>query len=1115
MPTDQNRTSPTGDRTSPPSDRTPPTSDRQSTKRRRTFYSQESIDAARRNVDEFAWAADRRDEVVAEADAYLESYGGLDGLWRLVTSQKLPRSLSVSFQKEVGSPITGLQLYEEHGGRAWEVDPFDDPWKVTDPTCNLRFPTNDFAAYYESGLDEHHAFDPDLADDSLLVNELYPERGEDWGVDDGTGWVDDEGNVFTFVAYYNHWHVWHRMRAVLESFRDAFLFTGDRRYARAGVVLIDRVADVYPDLDIAVWTEADKMYNSHGNSGQGKIMGSIWEAHQVRPLLTGYDAFFPAIDDDELISFLSAKADAYDLGEKSSADAIRANVEAGIVREILPAVERAQIFGNFGMHQTTLAMAAVVLDDPDYTDAALDFIFRPGGRSRQEDGTFWGEWSVTGGNVHTELVDVIDRDGHPNESPNYNAFLLKGIRNVADILDRADGTSTDAAIGDSDAAATGDSADAAIGDSASSTDLYDHPKVERMHAAAVPLVMLGRFMPHIGDSDNTGDPGINLRPDYLLDAFSRYGDPIYAQTAAFLAGSLDELDRDIFDPEPERPVQQAANVLDREGPFEPSSTNLAGFGFAALRDLPDLDSDDGGRSLADSREAWVYYGRTDSSAGGTWHNHLDALNLGLFGYGLNLAPDLGYPELGSDTPKRTNWSASTVSHNTVLVDAEPQQGQWVGKPCHFAADGGSRGLADGGSRGSAARTGRVDLIDVEAPDVYPQTDAYRRTMALITVDANRSYVVDFFRVAGGDEHHFSFHAAEGAVETAGLDLVPQDGGTYAGADVPKPGYREDTDYNREVGDGFNYFDAVERDTDPGDSFTVDWDVVDTWDVREDDAEGVGLRLTMLGDLDEVALVDGEPPQKAGNPDRLRYLLAKRTGDDLDSVFTSILEPYDGEPAIESVELVSMTTVDSTDPSANSPGRGTESGESAPAGRPANRALKIALDDGRTDYVVYATDRETTFVVDDAIRFRGFFGVYSERDGEPDSAFLADGTLLGSVGGEPLVERECGHLSGTVVDFTRDLVHENELVVAFDDPVDGSTLESLVGEWLYVETDHERNGAYEIQDVRFDSAAPDRVVLDVGDRTTVRGYVDPESPERGYRYIPAEGATFSIPLTTTW
>ena len=1011
------------------------------TKQRRTLYPDTAIEAARRNVEQFEWAKRRREETIEDAGRYLEGYGGFDGLWRLVTSQEIPRSCTVSFKNEAGSPITDTQFNEEYGSYGWGADPFEAPWKLTDPTCEMQFPTNDFETYYESGLDASGEFDPELADNDLLVNELYPERGETWGVDDGTGWVDDEGNRYHFVAYYNHWHRWYEIREILQALRDAFLLDGALEYARAGIVLLDRVADVYPSLDLSAWGPEAKLYNSDAMSGQGRTMGCIWESVQIRSKLSAYDAFFPVMDDEVAIAFLTDRAETYEIGEKGSGDAIRENVEEGIVREVLPAVECSQIRGNFGHHQAALAMAGVVLDEPEgYTADALAHVFRPGEYVTEDDGTTWGRHRVTGGDVYPHLIEVVDRDGQANESPNYNAIVTRSVREIAEVLDGYDGTDE---------------------------DLYEHPKVERMLGSRTALLVRDRFTPHIGDSEETGNPGLNLDEELLVDAAARYDDPRLAQAAALAVDDLDEIHGDVFDPDPERHARVIRETLAAEGPLDLPSQNLAGFGLALLR-----------QGNSDQRRtAWVCYGRNSGEAGGSWHNHLDTLNLGLFGYGLNLAPDLGYPALGSSTPKRRNWSASTVSHNTVVVDAQPQEPQWVSEPKHFA------------------RTEWVDLIDVAAPEVYPQTDTYRRTTAMVRIDDEQSYVVDFFRVTGGDQHHFSFHAAEGDATVEGLDLLAQPEGTYAGPDVPRPGFRADTEYNEEVGNGFNYFDAVERDENPPATFSVDWDIVDTWDIREDGAREVGVRLTMVGDLDEVALVDGEAPAKPGNPERLRYLLAKREGEDLNTTFTSVIEPYEGEPVVESVEPVGVEAVDGNEVDSE-----------------AVRAVKITLDDGRADYVIRSSDASRMYLIDDEIRFQGFLGVYRVDRGEPAVAVLSDGTELGSKGSEPVLETDHGRLAGTVADFTRELAHENELVVEFDGEASEETIEGCVGEWIYVESDHERNGAYEIQGIDVEG---EKAVVDVGDRTTVRGYVDPEEPEQGFEYIPEKGARFAIPQTHAW
>ena len=79
---------------------------------------------------------------------------------------------------------------------------------------------------------------------------------------------------------------------------------------------------------------------------------------------------------------------------------------------------------------------------------------------------------------------------------------------------------------------------------------------------------------------------------------------------------------------------------------------------------------------------------------------------------------------------------------------------------------------------------------------------------------------------------------------------------------------------------------------------------DTWNMYGQGsgaATDVHLRLTMLGSVNDVALADGVPPQnKVGNPKDLRYLIAHRSGTSMDSLFTSIIEPYKGESFINSI-----------------------------------------------------------------------------------------------------------------------------------------------------------------------------------------------------------------------
>lgn len=999
-------------------------------KRRSTYYPPQKVAAARENIQKYGWARQMRDEAAARADLYLGK--GLDFLWRSVPSYTLPRSYGVN--QALGSPVTGHAI-DSYGNYPYQADPLNDPWKIVDPSCGLRFPTNDFEAYYNSGLDEHGIFRKERADRTLLVNTLYPEKGPTWGVDDGFGWVDEHGNCYTFIAYYVHWFLWYRTGLIdqaLQACRDAYLYTGEVSYARAGIALLDRVADMYPQLDISVFDQGIFL-NSHGLTMLGKTIGSIWETELVKTFLSAYDAFYPAMDDPETVRFLSGGAAQYGhANPKTSGDAIRRNVEEGIVEQIYPAVKAAKIRGNDGMHQSALALAAVVYDTMPDTEEWLDFVFQSGTASQE---------GVTGGNILAALVDEINRDGSGTEvAVLYNMLWLNGHRMTADILRHYDRYPH--------------------------VKMYEHPKFKKMFTAFFPLIMLNRYTANMGDQGPTGMPGIFLKIDDAIRAFDEWGDPIFAQWSYFLNGNqADGIRQDIFTPDPEGIADRIRKVIAEHGPLQRSSVNLSGYGFAALRD---------GQGEA-QRDVWMYYGRNRG------HGHADNLNLGIYAFGLDLAPDLGYPEFADARDMhRAQWVINTISHNTVVVDRRKQEEQWVAQPMHYDDSDG------------------VKLIDAQAPQVYPHTELYRRTTAMIKVDDDNSYVVDFFRVRGGDEHLFSFHSAEGTVTTEGLRLVPQQDdsgsyiGSYAGADIPFGQRADDVEGFGYQGSGFHWLKHVDRDPRPAPRFSVDWAVKDTWNVYGAGAHAptpARLRLTMLGEADEAALADGVPPRnKPGNPDRLRYLLVSRRGTNLDSVFTSVLEPYQHKRFIASVESA----------------RVTKDGVEVTGARV--RAVKVTLDNGRIDTIICALDADTMYVVDEKLTFQGFFGVYSETSGAAALRYVHDGAWIGLK--EEPARKQAGAVSGTIIDFTRGLTSRNQLTVTMDGgEID---VERLVGSFLYGESRRGRNAVYKIEGIK--QSAERTYELDIGSTTTIHSYEDADDLERGFIYDVAVGDTFRIPLT---
>ncbi|MFC3771826.1 heparinase II/III family protein [Paenibacillus sp. GCM10012303] len=1027
-------------------------------KRRSTIYTLPKRENARRNAERFEWAKALRDRAVNEADSYLAI--GHEALWNLVPGQTLPRSYGVN--QRLGSPVTGKEI-DKYGNYPYQADPLKAPWKITDPSSGMSFPTNDFAAYYASGLDESGFFRPERADRSLLVNTLYPGRGPDWGVDDGYGWTDEKGNTYTFVAYYVHWFLWHpgtgAILKALAALRDAYLYTGRPEYAAAGIVLLHRVADVYPSLDVA---EHDKtiFLNSHGGTGLGQALGSIWEASLVKQLLYCYDAFFPAMGEPEAIRFLNGKSPALS-GTGHTAETLCSHIEQGIVRQVYPAVKAARNYGNTGFHQSALALAAVVLDQEPETGEWIAFNGRAGKRLNQP-------WQVTGGNILSALVNDVDRDGHGNEaSPGYNALWLNSLLEVADIME---GYSDDPAA-----------------------DLYRHPKFRKMFDAFIPLICSGRFVPTIGDTGKAGNPGIGFKGSVFVKAFEVYGDPVFAQAAYLINGNgTAGITGGMFSDDPERIARDIEDVVANRGRLRLDSDQFTGYGFSVLREGEEGEEGGADGSVADTRrDVWMYYGRN------TGHGHRDTLNIGIHAFGIDLTPDLGYPEFADTVDMhRAQWVIGTTSHNTVLVDKKKQDPQWVGEPRHFDD------------------AGRIKLMDVEAPQAYRHISMYKRVTAMVRVGRESFYAVDLFRVQGGQDHHYSFHGAEGPVTVEGLSLVPQKEGTYAGADSSF-GVRPEGDdvpgaaYN---GAGFHWLNNVERDRNPQRQFSVDWSVVDTWGSLPEGERGtVHIRLTMLGEFDEVALADGVPPRnKPGNPASLRYVLAHRQGGDLSSFFTSVLEPYQGERVVRAIRLATVERKNAGSEAAGI-GAGAEAGaKGAAAGDLAARAVRVELACGRTDYIVSSLDPAEELLLDGEIVFRGAFGLYSERAGSPEYAYVHDGTEIGRVDSAERLVLAAGRRTGKVTGFTKELRDRNTITVQLEGTAEAEELQTLAGRFVYVANDGVRNAVYRIRSAY---AGPGGgTVLDIGDMTLIRSYADPEDYAKGFVYDIKEGAALYIPLS---
>jgi len=335
------------------------------------------------------------------------------------------------------------------------------------------------------------------------------------------------------------------------------------------------------------------------------------------------------------------------------------------------------------------------------------------------------------------------------------------------------------------------------------------------------------------------------------------------------------------------------------------------------------------------------------------HWHADSLNMILFAKGREMVCDLGYSGARSMT-----WRTyASVLHNTVVVDRQDQspsdkgffrEGMWVEtKPSNYE-EGARNAEHFGNLILYEPNHDRVQVVEAEGQDFYRHRGVkiYRRLLAAIALSERDFYVVDIFRVRGGEFHDWALHGDADHEQSAVSNLALQ----------PHRGTLFEFDKTRGEEDDKPYQDISEirvcRTNEP-------WWV----DFRYLDDSRIGLRTTMSGNPGtEVALGRAFSMRRALENDAeaekytMPIVLARRRGKGLSSAFAAVHEPYRGRPAIDEMQRLEFH-----------PG-----GEFAVV-------MAVRIGD-RTDYVLSTTD-EPPYPLRQVreskrIKFRGRFGTVS-------------------------------------------------------------------------------------------------------------------------------------------
>ncbi len=637
--------------------------------------------------------------------------------------------------------------------------------------------------------------------------------------DPGTGYEGPDGRIHYFVGSYNAWVV-ETYQTWCGRLSEAYLLTGDERYARTCGILLDTLSEVYPDCTAGSWD-----YPSTPPSGR---FCRPW--YQVARVLVKLVEYYDAIHN-------SPSLDEPSWVEGSTR---RQSIENRMLKDGAWYCYNESLKG--GLHN----------GEADYIRGALAVGCLLGIES-------YVDWALDGPyGIRAMINNNADRNGRYFESSLSYALHARDLYlTFAEPLFNYRSP-----------------------DYPNGVNLYDDAGFRMFYVIPRLSMDLAGHWPRYGDSGP--DTAWSAPPKALFDStdyiyaeriFNRATDPAVKEQFGklvnyFGAGDLDKVRAGSSDKQwlvynagdpPTAPAE-----LDPELRRMAAETYLMGQKGMVLLRTPNSPL---------AQACLLRYGPVLN------HGHFDDLNINYIAQGFEVTYDLGYG-LGS-THTQVGWAKQTPAHQLVVVDERRQNS--------------GAGDDTGGDLHLCVGMPGMQIADAAADDCYQSlgVDTYRRFLALVGNGAD-SYLLDVFTVEGGKQHDYCTHALSDQMSLEGIALGEPAAGSLAGPEfdwgarqlndgdmqgVPKKPY-----WNPPPENGLGFLMQPRR-ADANGPFSA------TWKLPQGERY---LRTTYLPE-EGTEVIGAWAPGIYPRLPKAEHVILRRTGDDLNSTFVSVREPYGDKP----------------------------------------------------------------------------------------------------------------------------------------------------------------------------------------------------------------------------